>query len=671
MSRAYIERNKVGFVKTRHQKAGDDPSKPFSGFFMAGSSDWGLDGVQCTMCHSTAKPARDDLIQIVPAGVVGPPAAGAPKSATGHNQTEYGAHLLDVCYTCHGSPANPITTNPASVIPVSAGDFALTDNPPPSNVLTSPAPVTGVGGLAPIVNQFLNSPHALYTGTSTKTDIGNKNNYGSPFVGYVCRSTNAIGQGSILTTMFRNGVALRIPNLDRTTNPACTNPGNGSPTSGAGGFWVKEGESSAGVPTDTAQGTCMTCHDHHWALADTDPEAEPFRRECTTCHVNSGPSATAAPQIDLATINHLKTAGTPLENWLTKPAEACEICHMPKSGGSDSSRMHLWRINTDPNYQTMGATEANLAPAPGYVDAAWVDLDRACGQCHGGNGGTPKPGAPHFTTAQLAEVAEGMHESAGVSYPVTFGIAISALKVTVTPSVECGGPCPAFTYDWDWGDGSAHGTGNPDSHTYASGGQKSITLTVFSGGKKVGSTTRTVTLTTSAPPPVASATCEWTPETWTMKVTDSSTGGTPPLQIVVRWGDSSGPTITTQNGVVSHTYLTPNGAPYTVTETAIDANLRKSVTECAPVSPVRFQITGRVLREDTGTGISNATVRLRKGGTIVKHVTTAADGTFSLNGVRAGDYLLKVVKTGFTFPPPSPVTVGPDSSGNVITGTKL
>ena len=84
----------------------------------------------------------------------------------------------------------------------------------------------------------------------------------------------------------------------------------------------------------------MTCHDVHWALASTDkdspafnPEAEPFRRECTTCHVNPGTSASGAPQIDLATINHLKTAGTPLENRATDPDSACETCHMPKSGG--------------------------------------------------------------------------------------------------------------------------------------------------------------------------------------------------------------------------------------------------------------------------------------------------------------------------------------------------
>ncbi len=45
-----------------------------------------------------------------------------------------------------------------------------------------------------------------------------------------------------------------------------------------------------------------------------------------------------------------------------------------------------------------------------------------------------------------------MHNSAGVSYPVSFGISVSGLQVTNTPSVSCGGPCPTFTYDWNWGE---------------------------------------------------------------------------------------------------------------------------------------------------------------------------------------------------------------------------
>ena len=260
-SRAFQERNKPGFVKTRHQKAGDAIGKPFQPFFNDADSSWGLQGVQCTMCHSTAKPSQDDLIQVVPAGVVGPPAAGAPKSATGHNQTEYGAHLLDICYTCHGTPAkpplDPTIVNPAAHIPVSNGDFETTlNNPGPAtsnlfnNIPPLPVPPT-VGGLAPIMNQFLNSPHAMYGAPGTMVRLEPQSRHRKQeqlrqctFEGYVCRTSNTVGGGSIITTVYRNGVAEKIPNLDSTDNPACTNAGDGSATSGAGGFWVKDGETT-------------------------------------------------------------------------------------------------------------------------------------------------------------------------------------------------------------------------------------------------------------------------------------------------------------------------------------------------------------------------------------------------------------------------------------------
>ena len=96
---------------------------------------------------------------------------------------------------------------------------------------------------------------------------------------------------------------------------------------------------------------------------------------------------------------------------------------------------------------------------------------------------------------------------------VTFNIGpVSGLQVPVTAFVDCGGvTCPTFTYDWDWGDGS-HGPGTTESeiHTYASGGSKSITLTVLLNGSSVGSTTQSVpTLFNPDLPPTAKGNCTW------------------------------------------------------------------------------------------------------------------------------------------------------------------
>ena len=309
-------------------------------------------------------------------------------------------------------------------------------------------------------------------------------------------------------------MAEKIPNLDSTDNPACTNPADGSATSGAGGFWVKDGENSpGGDPTDTAQGNCMTCHDVHWALASTDKASPAFN-----------PEARAVPE----RVHHLpreprnvgvgRAADRPGDD---QPPEdrghatrelgdrsRLSVRDLPHAeiGGesSNTSPMHLWRINTDPNYHTMGATEANTAPdvGEGYTNAAWVDIEHACGQCHGTDGidarmcleGTC---APPRSTEVLATVAKGMHSAAAVSYFVNFNIGpVSGLQVPVTATVDCGGvTCPSFTYDWDWGDGTqALGATASETHTYASGGSESITLTVLLNGSSVGSATRSVRL---------------------------------------------------------------------------------------------------------------------------------------------------------------------------------
>jgi hypothetical protein len=53
-------------------------------------------------------------------------------------------------------------------------------------------------------------------------------------------------------------------------------------------------------------------------------------------------------------------------------------------------------------------------------------------------------------------------------------------------------------------------------------------------------------------------------------------------------------------------------------------------------------------------------------------VYTAANGTFSAGSLKPGTYTLTVTKTGLTFTSPAAtITVGPSSSGNVITATAL
>jgi len=453
-SRGYMERNKPGFPLTKHKLAGDNT------LIQTAIDPWGVKGVQCTICHATGKPTAQDLGTIVYPNTTGTN-AGLPRAASGHNQTEYGSHLTGVCYKCHGIPAgsvtDPLSPNPATVIPTSSGEFTKT-----------------AFQVAPIVNQFLASPHAKYSGTSRTVDVITKTNYGSStFKGYTCRSSatlattgamtatfgvltpasmngfvvggtvtvvgagvsgalltatvssvgtttvtlsptasttvtasavsilNSFGAGSILTTWVNKGVPAKIPNLDSATNIYCT----GSPipladkTAYAGGFWVADGEVASVVNgvnvASSDQGNCMTCHDVHWSKDDASPDAEPFRRECTTCHANPGTSASSAPQFNTSVIKHPSGAGTPLAG--TADA-ACEKCHMPTLTGA-GSKMHLWSISTNAAYSTAGASKANLDGSD-----IKVDLNAACGQCHNSAGS-----AHLFDNTALAAKAGGMH----------------------------------------------------------------------------------------------------------------------------------------------------------------------------------------------------------------------------------------------------------------------
>lgn len=124
---------------------------------------------------------------------------------------------------------------------------------------------------------------------------------------------------------------------------------------------------------------CTTCHEVH---TSTTSGEKPFRAECTECHKKN-----------LNAIKHPAGIGTPLEKMATDPMEPCVVCHMP--GGQ-----HSFRINVAPTYSTlpvaaaMAATSsspivtANTSPDGTFTNAVWVDLDLACGQCHGGGAST-------------------------------------------------------------------------------------------------------------------------------------------------------------------------------------------------------------------------------------------------------------------------------------------
>jgi len=84
---------------------------------------------------------------------------------------------------------------------------------------------------------------------------------------------------------------------------------------------------------------CAACHDVHKSTIEAAGQTGAVR-ECVECHVGK----------------YAKTLGfhTGLPDNLF--AQTCPTCHMPKPSAADTN-MHIWRINSDPDYSTFPSAE--------------------------------------------------------------------------------------------------------------------------------------------------------------------------------------------------------------------------------------------------------------------------------------------------------------------------
>jgi PKD repeat protein len=127
-------------------------------------------------------------------------------------------------------------------------------------------------------------------------------------------------------------------------------------------------------------------------------------------------------------------------------------------------------------------------------------------------------------------------------------------------------------YSWNWGDGTALSTGASPSHTYATPGTYTITLTVTDSWNRAGApVTRQVTMSEPAgnqgPNGSFTFTCTATNTTCTVNGTGSTDPeGHTPLRYLWSWGDGT-PDSTFASG--SHVFAVPGS--YTVTVTVSDA----------------------------------------------------------------------------------------------------
>ena len=460
-----------------------EPAASFPGITFTGAGRWDRDGIQCSRCHYA-------LFAQTGTNAPGTPFA-APPGTSAHNvtpATSANQQVNNICFGCHqsigkvnnGTGTDSDLGNPALNITTTATEFSS----------------------HPITNMFLNSPHANYSAPASGNSIMPNNlgkfdlvgnaasQYNSAFKGFVCRSSSNPGGGSILAEVLKNGVPTRITTLTDCQLANSTIVGGVPTPTTSTGVWQTEN-----------QGACTTCHDVHQSLFD--PGAtEPLKKECQTCHMDTtGPGGTGyaallpSKQIDLSKMIHPSGAGTPFDKMLF--ANSCEVCHMPKATDAGFPN-HLWRISTSAGYSTFPtATQVSSnIKKNANVDAngkIWIDLDLACGQCHGGSkgAGAVKYGAYYRSKTYLAARANGMHND-GIGAPgaenqapaANGGYSVSSYTVTFTDaSTDPDGPLPANAITINWGDGSVS-TGNQGgifTHGYTRATTAKITLTATDG----------------------------------------------------------------------------------------------------------------------------------------------------------------------------------------------
>jgi predicted CXXCH cytochrome family protein len=457
------------------------PTDSFPLINFTGAGKWNLEGIQCARCHNaTAVKVTDTQIaaSAFPSTHVTSGGMGALANGVGRTNLCFGCHQ-SIAKTLNGTGPDADLNHPEYIPVKNTGTGNPADPPSVSYIPEFNGHVIG--------NSFLNSSHARFTGSivpnalgkydlqdTTGNENGNASKYSSKFQGSTCWQSPT--SSSPAKTMIVGGEIKEIK-----TQADC------------------EGLYGVGSWRSDLQGTCVTCHDVHNSLFVAETREAALRKVCTDCHTNS-----------IQRLWHPTGQGTPLD--VPEPYEACVTCHMPKATPSGFP-MHVYRINSDAGYSTfptaaefgVGATAtkkiANTAPDGSYTNAVWVDVDYACGQCHGGSFGpdATKNGAPYYTKEGLAHYAKDMHNPGPI---ISAATNISGFTVTLTDSsVDDSIIFPPNAVTIDWGDKKEKSTGNPGqvfTHTYTKAKKFTILYSVLD--RHGYTTTKKFTVTIKKPP---------------------------------------------------------------------------------------------------------------------------------------------------------------------------
>src|SRR5271157_4151560 len=236
-----------------------------------------------------------------------------------------------------------------------------------------------------------------------------------------------------------------------------------------------------------------------------------------------------------------------------------------------------WNFGDDSTSAGNTLTPSHLYANPGTYTATLTATDSAG---HSGSSSTT------VTVNDVAPTVTYTDPSAVAGSPVSF----TASATDVSPAVQAKG----FTYSWNFGDGGTATVASP-SHTYASAGTYTVTVSATDEYGKTGTTTGTITIL-SAPVVNAGSPVTVNAESSLTFSQATETGGTAPFTYTWNFGDG-----TNQSGSLNPSYTYQNPGSYTATLTVTDANNLSSnssvvvtVNDVAPTASLSGPSSGPV-----------------------------------------------------------------------------
>jgi len=669
------------------------------------ATQWVIDGVTCTECHDAT---------LTGSGGSKYSEYGEP-IGMGYSVYENGTEL---CYYCHESSGDSTGTYVDGTTGGTSAGYKLAL----SMKIATNVPNFSLSEGTPSL-EFFNSPHGRFSGTASSnvhTPLGSWGSYAYTTPSGV-QTTISTQNGSMSGTdqvwlptayssLFKNSLS---GDANEGRNYGCAQVCHDPHVTTVDAVNAQPMQISCNGYTNTGTGTAVNGTDEHVAPTGYTGKGTVQPVTVYNCHQSNNTVAnnpkgavTAAGDplaIDLTQINHPVGVGTPLSTTSGDPSQAsdaCVICHMPRpdngdyagnGGSSDVMKLHLFRINTNVTYSTFPAftsnTSGTIGPNNNGVsgqantandgssfpgsNAVWVDLDLACGQCHGGRA------TQNFTTGSITinTATLTINNSAAANAAVANMVAGDRIRVIGSGIANnllvagATGSADQYSIIKTIVPGAAHYTITlTESASTTVSNAEVITNPTINGANyfpksyladmaaNMHNQSAQVSVATSPASTVSTV-------GFTATLVDASTSGT---NITVNWGDgnlSGNAAVSTgvAGGTFTHTY--PSAGKYTVTHTA--ATSAASSIENIPISvPTNFTVGGTVTSH-TGTALVGAIVILKQNGITKKTATSIAGGAYSFSNVPFGTYTISAYDGGYTFTP-APITVNATIAGHTI-----